>query len=74
MEYLAHGAAPLAITVFAKENKDTKARNEVLQERKVASRKGELEQDLSSLIQTKKPLTWEGLNYTVRVVVFSTAF
>jgi ATP-binding cassette subfamily G (WHITE) protein 2 (SNQ2) len=66
MEKLAHGAGAPAITVFAKEDKDLKARNEKLQERKVASRRGELEQDLSGLIESRKPFTWEGLNYTVR--------
>lgn len=69
MEYLAHGAGVLSITVFAKENKDTKARNELLMERKDAARRGELEQDLSQLIQTRKPFTWSGLNYTVRDVL-----
>ena len=47
MEYLGSGSSILAITVFAKEDKDTKPRNEALQEKKQAARRGELEQDLS---------------------------
>lgn len=47
MEYLGSGSSILAITVFAKEDKDTKPRNEALQEKKQAARRGELKQDLS---------------------------
>lgn len=61
MEFLAHGQQPLAITVFAKENADTKKRNEALQATKEASRRGEIEQDLSSLTSSRKPFTWEDL-------------
>lgn len=46
MELLAHGQQPLAIAVFAKENADTKKRNAALQEKKDASRRGEIDQDL----------------------------
>jgi ATP-binding cassette subfamily G (WHITE) protein 2 (SNQ2) len=61
MEFLAHGQQPLAITVFAKENAETKKRNEALQSTKEASRRGEIEQDLSSLTSSRKPFTWEEL-------------
>ncbi|KAL7416336.1 putative ATP-binding cassette transporter [Mrakia frigida] len=67
MEYLGSGSSILAITVFAKEDKDTKVRNEALQEKKQAARRGELEQDLSGLTTAKKPFTWAALDYTVPV-------
>jgi ATP-binding cassette subfamily G (WHITE) protein 2 (SNQ2) len=35
--------------------------NEELQKNKDAFRRGEAVQDLSNLIQTRKPLTWEDL-------------
>jgi ATP-binding cassette subfamily G (WHITE) protein 2 (SNQ2) len=58
-EYIDHGAGHPAINVFAKENKERKALNEKLQANKEAYRKGEIEQDLSNLIQTRKPFTWQ---------------
>jgi ATP-binding cassette subfamily G (WHITE) protein 2 (SNQ2) len=62
MEVLALKAANVqAIVVFAKENKDTKARNERLMERKKAAKAGELDQDLEGLIESKRALTWTGL-------------
>ncbi|KAL7416554.1 putative ATP-binding cassette transporter [Mrakia frigida] len=67
MEYSSKGAGAVAITVFAKEDKDTKARNEALQEKKQAARRGELEQDLSGLTTARKPFTWSNLTYTVPV-------
>ncbi|BGP44752.1 ATP-binding cassette transporter snq2 [Rhodotorula kratochvilovae] len=66
-EILDHGAGMPAINVFAKENKERKELNENLEKNKQAYRKGEMEQDLSGLIQTKKPFTWEDLTYTVPV-------
>ncbi|GAA5979902.1 hypothetical protein JCM11641_007581 [Rhodosporidiobolus odoratus] len=66
-ELLDHGASAPAINVFAKENKERKGLNEELEKNKEAFRKGEVEQDLSNLIQTKKPFTWEDLTYTVPV-------
>ena len=68
MEMLASNAANVqAIVVFAKENKDTKKRNAKLQERKEAVKSGEANQDLEGLIDSKRPFTWDGLNYTVKV-------
>lgn len=68
MEFLAKGAAAVkAVVVFAKENKDTKERNQRLQDRKEALAKGELKQNLAGLVESKRPFTWEGLNYTVPV-------
>lgn len=64
-EILDHGAGAPAINVFAKENKERKALNEALEKNKQAYRKGEVEQDLSGLIQTRKPFTWENLTYVV---------
>ena len=60
-EYLDYGAGRPAINVFAKENKERKALNEKLQANKERYRKGEVEQDLSDLIQTRKPFTWQDL-------------
>lgn len=57
----------LPLSSFRKENKETKALNQRLQDNKVAFRKGEQEQDLSGLINTRKPFTWENLTYTVPV-------
>ncbi|KAG8704963.1 hypothetical protein FRC08_001922 [Ceratobasidium sp. 394] len=67
MEKFQHGANARAITIFAKENADTKQRNQVLLERKAAFRKGETEQDLSTLTKSTKAFTWENLDYTVPV-------
>ncbi|GAA6025845.1 hypothetical protein JCM10207_002683 [Rhodosporidiobolus poonsookiae] len=66
-EVLDHGAGAPSINVFAKENKERKQLNEELEKNKEAFRKGEIEQDLSDLIQTRKPFTWEDLTYTVPV-------
>ncbi|GAA5871103.1 hypothetical protein JCM8547_005358, partial [Rhodosporidiobolus lusitaniae] len=66
-ETLDHGAGAPAINVFAKENAERKKLNEELEKNKQAFRRGEMEQDLSGLIQTKKPFTWENLTYTVPV-------
>lgn len=67
VENLSLGAGMPAINVFAKENADRKRLNEVLQSRKQDFRTGKAQQDLSGLIQTRKPLTWEGLTYDVQV-------
>ncbi|BGP56642.1 ATP-binding cassette transporter snq2 [Rhodotorula sphaerocarpa] len=66
-ESLDHGAGAPAINVFAPENKERKTLNEKLQANKERYRKGEVEQDLSDLIQTRKPFTWSDLTYTVPV-------
>jgi ATP-binding cassette subfamily G (WHITE) protein 2 (SNQ2) len=49
MEFFKHGADMPAITVFSKENKERKALNARLLENKEKFRKGEAEQDLSSM-------------------------
>ncbi|KAI5450104.1 ATP-binding cassette transporter snq2 [Naganishia albida] len=68
MEYIARAAANIkAIVVFAKENKDTKVRNERLQERKAALAAGKINQDLAGLVESRRPFTWENLCYTVPV-------
>lgn len=58
---LRHGADSPQINVFAPEDKETKELNAKLQSNKAAFRKGEAEQDLSDLIQTRKAFTWENL-------------
>ncbi|GAA93595.1 hypothetical protein E5Q_00239 [Mixia osmundae IAM 14324] len=65
--YLKHGADMPAFTVFAKETKELKRLNEELAEKRKKARRGELEQDLSDLIHTRKPFTWENLCYEVPV-------
>ncbi|KAK4052255.1 ATP-binding cassette transporter snq2 [Microbotryomycetes sp. JL221] len=67
VETFKHGADAPAINVFRKEDKETKKLNEALQANKEAFRKGEKEQDLKDLINTRKPFTWENLTYTVPV-------
>jgi ABC-type multidrug transport system fused ATPase/permease subunit len=67
IEYLRLGAKHASILVYQKEDKELKALNERLAERKDAFRRGELDQDLSALKQKDVPFTWEGLNYTVPV-------
>lgn len=66
-EGLALGQGMPGIAFFAKENKERKALNERLQARKADFRSGKAEQDLSSLIQTRKPFTWESVTYDVPV-------
>lgn len=52
---------------FAQEDAERKRLNERLQARKQDFRTGKAEQDLSGLIQTRKPFTWEALTYDVSV-------
>ncbi|GAA5873664.1 hypothetical protein JCM8547_002670 [Rhodosporidiobolus lusitaniae] len=66
-EFAPDGNTVPRVNVFAKENAERKKLNEELEKNKQAYRKGEMEQDLSGLIQTKKPFTWENLTYTVPV-------
>lgn len=54
-------AKHFSINVYKKEDKDLKAKNERLAERREAFRAGELEQDLSELKMRPEPFTWEGL-------------
>ncbi|ODN86072.1 ATP-binding cassette transporter [Cryptococcus wingfieldii CBS 7118] len=67
IEYLEQGAKHFSVNVFKKEDKDLKAKNERLADRREAFRAGELDQDLSELKMRPEPFTWEGLNYTVPV-------
>lgn len=67
IEVLEQGAKHFSINVYKKEDKDLKAKNERLAERREAFRAGELEQDLSELKMRPEPFTWEGLSYTVPV-------
>lgn len=52
---------------FAKEDAERKRLNERLQARKKDFRSGDVQQDLSGLIQTRKPFTWEALTYDVTI-------
>ncbi|KAH9815155.1 CDR ABC transporter-domain-containing protein [Melampsora americana] len=69
VENLSLGAGMPAINVFAKENAERERLNEGLQSRKHNFCTGKAQQDLSGLIQTRKPLTWEGLPSTSRCQV-----
>lgn len=60
-EVVPDGNSAPQIDVFAHEDKERKELNERLQAKKEAYRKGEVEQDLSGLIQTRKTFTWEDL-------------
>ncbi|KAJ7750194.1 P-loop containing nucleoside triphosphate hydrolase protein [Mycena metata] len=71
LEFFPQYNQSLNFQIFAKENTDTKKRNETLRERK-AQKTGEIEKEAaqnekSSTSPPKKILTWEGLNYTVPV-------
>jgi hypothetical protein len=57
---LTQGVVFPSISFFERENKERKALNGRLMERKEAARRGELEQDIKGLVRTKKPFTWEG--------------
>ncbi|MBW0485131.1 hypothetical protein O181_024846 [Austropuccinia psidii MF-1] len=67
VEGLARGSGKPSLTVFAKENAERKALNEKLQAQKADYRSGKKTQDLTGLIKTKKPFTWEALTYDVQV-------
>lgn len=67
MEFFKHGRGAPAIQVYQPENKERKALNEKLQSAKEKFRKGEAEQDLSSMTTAEKPFTWEDLCYDVPV-------
>ncbi|CAH7685993.1 ABC-2 type transporter-domain-containing protein [Phakopsora pachyrhizi] len=67
VEVLNVGSGMPAINVFAKENKERKELNAKLLAQKAEFRSGEKTQDLSGLISTKKPFTWQALTYDVPV-------
>ncbi|GAA5893100.1 hypothetical protein JCM6882_003886 [Rhodosporidiobolus microsporus] len=66
-EFMPDGNTIPRIAVYAKQNDERRRLNAELEKNKESYRKGEVEQDLSGLIQTKKPFTWENLTYTVPV-------
>ncbi|GAA5843719.1 hypothetical protein JCM11251_003474 [Rhodosporidiobolus azoricus] len=66
-EFVPDGNTIPRIAVFAKQNDERRRLNAELEKNKDAFRRGENEQDLSGLIQTKKPFTWENLTYSVPV-------
>ncbi|KDN40294.1 hypothetical protein RSAG8_08204, partial [Rhizoctonia solani AG-8 WAC10335] len=66
MERFQHGANAVAITIYAKENKETKDLNRRLKERKATARKGEDDQDVV-VTKSTKAFTWESLDYLVPV-------
>ena len=67
IETLGQGANHLSIVVYKKPNKKLNELNDRLAERRDAFRRGELEQDLSSLKMAPQPFTWEDLCYTVPI-------
>jgi ATP-binding cassette, subfamily G (WHITE), member 2, SNQ2 len=66
-ELMPDGNTAPRINVFAKEDKERQDLNAELEKNKQAFRRGEIEQDLSDLVQTKRPFTWKNLTYTVPV-------
>ncbi|KAJ7610902.1 ABC-2 type transporter-domain-containing protein [Roridomyces roridus] len=74
LEYFPQYNGGSAIAIYAKENKDTKERNEILRARK-AERRGKSQAELKdvqkeekgAIPSQKKILTWENLNYHVPV-------
>ncbi|GAA6042344.1 hypothetical protein JCM8097_003859 [Rhodosporidiobolus ruineniae] len=66
-EYMPDGNTIPRVNVYARQNAKRRKLNAELEKNKEAYRKGEVEQDLSGLIQTRKPFTWENLTYTVPV-------
>lgn len=67
IEVFQHGKFSSALSIYKKEGPEEKKLNARLQERKQAFRSGEAEQDLSGITQSRKPFTWENLNYHVPV-------
>lgn len=66
-EFLALGMGMPSINFFQKENKERKKLNESLMERRADYRSGKATQDVSNLVQTRRPFTWEKLTYDVPV-------
>ncbi|GAA5893783.1 hypothetical protein JCM8208_001243 [Rhodotorula glutinis] len=66
-EIVPDGNSAPRVDVFAHEDKERKELNERLQANKERYRKGEVEQDLSGLVQSRKAFTWEDLTYDVPV-------
>ncbi|KAG8747761.1 hypothetical protein FRC11_012255, partial [Ceratobasidium sp. 423] len=68
MEKFQHGANAVAITIYAKESRETKELNERLKQRKAAGRKAQDDDNVSgALTKSTKAFTWENLDYTVPV-------
>lgn len=71
LEFYPQYGQDLSIRIFAKEDAETKKRNEILRERK-AERQREKEQGIEheekmqgGVVRSTKTFTWEGLNYQV---------
>ncbi|MBW0485660.1 hypothetical protein O181_025375 [Austropuccinia psidii MF-1] len=67
VECIARGSGKPSVMVFAKENRERRALNKKLQAQKANYRSGKATQELTGLIESKKPLTWEGLTYDVKI-------
>ncbi|KAG0143542.1 hypothetical protein CROQUDRAFT_174085 [Cronartium quercuum f. sp. fusiforme G11] len=59
------GSSQPSIHVFQKENSERKELNRKLQEKKKQRLNGSCTQDLSDMMHTRQPLTWEALTYDV---------
>ena len=68
-EVLLYGASGRTITLFKKENKERKSLNEALSEKRKERKRGESSNTdaVKLLIESKRVLTWEALNYDVPV-------
>ncbi|KZO94469.1 ABC-transporter [Calocera viscosa TUFC12733] len=67
MESKNHASLARAMQLFARESKEDKQLNEELKERRAAIVRGQQKQDISSLVKSKEPFTFEELNYHVPV-------
>jgi len=67
-EVVLYGASGRTITVFKKENKERKALNQALADKRSHRRRGSSNSDVEKLsIESRRVLTWEALNYDVPV-------
>ncbi|KZO94482.1 hypothetical protein CALVIDRAFT_484187 [Calocera viscosa TUFC12733] len=61
------GHGPMGMQLFARETKEDKKLNEELKDRRAAIARGEQKPDISSLVKSKEPFTFEAVNYHVPV-------
>ncbi|EJT99550.1 hypothetical protein DACRYDRAFT_81942 [Dacryopinax primogenitus] len=67
MERKNHANTARSVQLFAQENKESKKLNQELEDRRAAAGRGEAKHDISSLVKSKEPFTFEALNYHVPV-------
>ncbi|EGG01226.1 uncharacterized protein MELLADRAFT_39264 [Melampsora larici-populina 98AG31] len=67
MDNMSSASGSPSVILFSQENGERRKLNERLESRKQDFRNGTAQQDLTGLITTRKPLTWEALTYDVKV-------